>query len=306
MRETGSLTWTTGRIRRKWSGNWKKWAASDGVHLAYCRWGKRKLQEMEELGYLTRSEQGKRLGQLGNAAIIDVTNPDGREYVWSKIKKNYYEKGIHIFWLDEAEPEFTGYEFSHYRISGEQIWKWEISIQESTPGCLRGTGNLPYIRISGTGAEKHEPDRQETGEYEQKEYRSKKNKKWIYRRKDCEIYKWILAFEKGNGTCICSRICKSYNRSSTLTVYLPSKHITGRGDCLNIPMLTLTLSSPMEGVIKVSAVHHAGALYKGPFAQVNQEDPQVEITQTDTQVIYRSGSLKAVIDRPRQDINCFL
>ena len=72
-------------------------------------------QEMEELGYLTRSEQGKRLGQLGNAAIIDVTNPDGREYVWSKIKKNYYEKGIHIFWLDEAEPEFTGYEFSHYR-----------------------------------------------------------------------------------------------------------------------------------------------------------------------------------------------
>ena len=65
---------------------------------------------------------------------------------------------------------------------------------------------------------------------------------------------------------------------STLTVYLPSKHISGRGDCLNIPMLTLTLSSPMEGVIKVSAVHHAGALYKGPIAQVNQKDNQVEIT----------------------------
>ena len=84
---------------------------------------------------------------------------------------------------------------------------------------------------------------------------------------------------------------------STLTVYLPSKHISGRGDCLNIPMLTLTLSSPMEGVIKVSAVHHAGALYKGPIAQVNQKDTQVEITETDTQVIYRSGSLRAVIDK---------
>lgn len=83
------------------------WPTVDGESENY--------QEMEELGYLTRSEQGKRLGQLGNAAIIDVTNPDGREYVWSKIKKNYYEKGIHIFWLDEAEPEFTGYEFSHYR-----------------------------------------------------------------------------------------------------------------------------------------------------------------------------------------------
>ena len=84
---------------------------------------------------------------------------------------------------------------------------------------------------------------------------------------------------------------------NTLTVYLPGKHITGRGDCLNIPMLTLTLSSPMEGVIKVSAVHHAGTLYKGPFAQVNQEKTQVEITETDTQVIYRSGTLKAVIDK---------
>lgn len=73
------------------------------------------FQEMEELGYLTRSEYGKRLGQLNESSIIDVTNPDARNYVWEKIKKNYYDKGIKIFWLDEAEPEFTGYEFQHYR-----------------------------------------------------------------------------------------------------------------------------------------------------------------------------------------------
>lgn len=72
-------------------------------------------EEMRELGYLTRSEHGKRIGQLGDACIIDVTNPAGREYVWSKIKQNYYDLGIKIFWLDEAEPEFTGYEFEHYR-----------------------------------------------------------------------------------------------------------------------------------------------------------------------------------------------
>lgn len=60
------------------------------------------FQEMEELGYLTRSEYGKRLGQLNESSIIDVTNPDARNYVWEKIKKNYYDKGIKIFWLDEA------------------------------------------------------------------------------------------------------------------------------------------------------------------------------------------------------------
>lgn len=72
-------------------------------------------EEMEELGYLTRSEYGKRIGQLGDACIIDVTNPGGREYVWNKIKENYYKNGIKIFWLDEAEPELTGYEYQHYR-----------------------------------------------------------------------------------------------------------------------------------------------------------------------------------------------
>ena len=70
---------------------------------------------MEELGYLTRSERGKRMGQLGNACFIDMTNPEARKYLWKLIKKNYYDYGIKIFWLDEAEPEYTNYEFDHYR-----------------------------------------------------------------------------------------------------------------------------------------------------------------------------------------------
>lgn len=70
---------------------------------------------MKELGYLTRSETGQRIGQLGNACFMDSTNPDARDYVWEKIKKNYYDKGIKTFWLDEAEPEFSKYEFSNYR-----------------------------------------------------------------------------------------------------------------------------------------------------------------------------------------------
>lgn len=82
-----------------------------------------------------------------------------------------------------------------------------------------------------------------------------------------------------------------------LVVYLPGAHITDRGDCLNIPLLTLTLSSPVEGIIKVSAVHHAGALYKGPFAETVQTNPEVVIEETETELIYKSGSLRAVIDK---------
>ncbi len=83
------------------------WPTVDGESENY--------EEMRELGYLSRSEYGKRLGQLGNACIFDPTNPDARKYVWGKLKENYYKDGIQIFWLDEAEPEFTGYEFEHYR-----------------------------------------------------------------------------------------------------------------------------------------------------------------------------------------------
>lgn len=74
-------------------------------------------EEMLEKGYLIRTERGFRTGLNFQGATIhyDATNPQAREYLWSKIKKNYYEKGIRVFWLDEAEPEYTAYDFDNYR-----------------------------------------------------------------------------------------------------------------------------------------------------------------------------------------------
>ena len=82
-----------------------------------------------------------------------------------------------------------------------------------------------------------------------------------------------------------------------LTMYLPCSHIVDRGSCLNIPLLTVTLSSPMDGVIKVSAVHHDGAVYNGPFAKIYTGDAHVRIEEDEEQLIYQTGSLKAVIDK---------
>ena len=80
-------------------------------------------------------------------------------------------------------------------------------------------------------------------------------------------------------------------------MYLPCSHIVDRGSCLNIPLLTVTLSSPMDGVIKVSAVHHDGAVYNGPFAKIYTGDAHVRIEENEEQLIYQTGSLKAVIDK---------
>lgn len=82
-----------------------------------------------------------------------------------------------------------------------------------------------------------------------------------------------------------------------LAVYAPSKHIGDRGDALNSGMLTVYITSPMENVIKVSIRHFEGAAYRGPFAKVRQTNPQVQIEETDAELIYRSGHTSAVIDK---------
>ena len=82
-----------------------------------------------------------------------------------------------------------------------------------------------------------------------------------------------------------------------LTVYAPAKHITDRGDCLNLGMLTVRLSSPMEDVIKVSVTHFEGKSYRGPFVETADENPAVSIEDNENEIIYQSGNTKAVIDK---------
>nr|WP_305135949.1 alpha-xylosidase [uncultured Schaedlerella sp.] len=106
---------------------------------------------------------------------------------------------------------------------------------------------------------------------------------WLIRREITPLYAVEYADHRTEG--------------NVLTVYAPGKQIEGRGDTLNIGMLTICLSSPMEDVIKVSIRHFEGAAYRGPFAEVRQTDPQVQIEETDTQIIYRSGRTSAVIDK---------
>jgi alpha-D-xyloside xylohydrolase len=46
----------------------------------------------------------------------------------------------------------------------------------------------------------------------------------------------------------------------TLRIYAPTKVIERRGDVLNRPMLSVTLSSPLEGVVRVRIEHHTGGV----------------------------------------------
>lgn len=74
-------------------------------------------QEMNEKNLLVKNDIGitTHMEFMGNTVFFDATNPESREFVWNKARQNYYDKGVKLFWLDEAEPEFAGYHFPLYR-----------------------------------------------------------------------------------------------------------------------------------------------------------------------------------------------
>lgn len=65
-----------------------------------------------------------------HGALVDVTQPAARRYVWSVIEDGYYKHGIRTFWLDAAEPE--DFEFPQW---GQVHW----------PGAGWGAGTVAEL-----------------------------------------------------------------------------------------------------------------------------------------------------------------
>ena len=79
--------------------------------------GSENYKEMLEKGLLIRNDRGpsNHTEFVHPSVYYDTTNPKAREFVWSVAKKNYYDKGIKLFWLDEAEPEYLLYDYDNHR-----------------------------------------------------------------------------------------------------------------------------------------------------------------------------------------------
>jgi len=83
-----------------------------------------------------------------------------------------------------------------------------------------------------------------------------------------------------------------------LIVYAATKALSSRGDTLNLPMLTLRLSSPAENVIRVQLVHHKGKLRRGPaFELKEQQPPALEIGEDQAVAWLTSGRLSARVSK---------
>ncbi|GAA3740768.1 glycoside hydrolase family 31 protein [Salinactinospora qingdaonensis] len=70
--------------------------------------------DMQQRGLLLGTEQGlpfhapwddKGFETEMPVAFYDATNPQARAYVWDVVKRNYYDLGVRVWWLDACEPE---------------------------------------------------------------------------------------------------------------------------------------------------------------------------------------------------------
>ena len=84
---------------------------------------------------------------------------------------------------------------------------------------------------------------------------------------------------------------------ASVTVYAPTKKLGGRGDTLNLPLLTIRYSSPMENVIRVKIVHHKGTTPPKPEFTIYEQAMQVKISNEETFASLTSGDLSVRIHK---------
>lgn len=98
--------------------------AEMGVRLMVSVWptvnpNSENFQAMQRSGLLTRTSHGLAatmsfvdnhpLGQV-DVYYYDTTHPAARQFIWEAVKKNYYDNGVRVFWLDACEPEVTRFD----------------------------------------------------------------------------------------------------------------------------------------------------------------------------------------------------
>ena len=69
--------------------------------------------EMRRRGYLVGTNRGLDVlfpfvdpgEERAFMHYYDATNPEARAFVWERVRKNYLDRGVSLFWLDACEPE---------------------------------------------------------------------------------------------------------------------------------------------------------------------------------------------------------
>ena len=89
-----------------------------------------------------------------------------------------------------------------------------------------------------------------------------------------------------------------HNNGNSLTLVAPTVLVKQNADTLNISILTINISSPLEDVIKVRATHYDGKLDREPHFDINEKtNVKVSIEENDEYVKFTSGKTSVLIKK---------
>lgn len=90
-----------------------------------------------------------------------------------------------------------------------------------------------------------------------------------------------------------------------LTLYMPYKKITGRGDTLNIGMMTLECSSPMEDTLKIKLTGYAGQKKGKPYFETFHSDYKADMEFAGERAKITSGKLSLCFQKGNPELYFF-
>jgi alpha-D-xyloside xylohydrolase len=86
--------------------------------------------------------------------------------------------------------------------------------------------------------------------------------------------------------------------TGAMTVYAPTKKIDTRFDTVDLPLLTVRFSSPMENVIRVQISHHLGGRRRKPeFLLHDQPAPEIIVAEDENAAALTSGELSVRVQK---------
>jgi alpha-D-xyloside xylohydrolase len=105
---------------------------------------------MKTAGLLTHDANGNDITRGGNVHIVDEFNPATRQYIWDKIKTNYFNYGIKTYWLDADEPEGSrpGLQWWYDRHDEEIAMVWVREHHRTFYDGLKEQGEQEFIMLS--------------------------------------------------------------------------------------------------------------------------------------------------------------
>jgi alpha-D-xyloside xylohydrolase len=120
--------------------------------------------EMAERGLLAQTERGPQAHMaitdtnpegVSLVTFYDATNPEARAFVWERVKKNYLDYGVRVFWLDADEPEVMPIHTDNIRFhlgAGQEVGGiYPLMHQQGFYEGMRAAGHDEIINLSRSG-----------------------------------------------------------------------------------------------------------------------------------------------------------